>query len=163
MFDLTCVAATFISLHELKHVIFNSEENAPITSWEVEIACDAFAQDMILGNTEIYSQNCGFPDAMVKEKRAMGIALALMFPLCVTPQPLVQDSLTHSPIHERWLSRIRNIDLNEDRYFWLYFVSLAISMLRFKGVEVLPIPFASYRDLSCQLVQMLENAHHQAP
>ena len=158
VFDLTCVAATYFTLHELKHVLFQSEGNAPMNPWEEEKACDAFAVEMILGQTEIYSQKSGFPEATVKEKRAMGIALALIFLLFMTPQRLVSGSATHPPIHARWFSVIRNIDLKEDGHFWLYFASLAISLLRFKGVEVLPIPFASYKDLSFKLVQMLEDA-----
>lgn len=158
VFDLTCVAATFFTLHELKHVLFQSEGNAPVDPWEEEKECDAFAQEMILGKTDIYSRESGFPEAEVKEKRAMGIALALMFLFFVTPQRRVSGSRSHPPIHARWLSVIRNIDLKEDGHFWLYFSSLSISMLRFKGAEVLTIPFASYKDLSCKLVQMLENA-----
>jgi hypothetical protein len=158
VFDLTCVAATYMILHELKHVIFHSEGNAPEDPWEEEHACDAFAQEMILGKTEIYSQQSRFPEEKVREKRAMGIVLALMFFLFVTPQRFICGSETHPSIHERWLSLIRNIDLNEDGHFWLYFSSLAISMIRFKGIEVLPVSFVSYKDLTCKLVQMLENA-----
>jgi hypothetical protein len=85
VFDLTCVAATYISLHELKHVVFQSEGNASTDPWEEECACDAFAQEMILGKIKIYSEQSGFPDANLKEKRAMGIAFALIFILFITP------------------------------------------------------------------------------
>jgi hypothetical protein len=158
VFDLICVAATYIILHELKHVVFQSEGNVPMDPWKEECACDAFAQEMILGQIKIYSEQSGFPEAKVKEKRAMGIALAIIFILFITPKRLVCGSVTHPSIHARWLGVIRNIDLKGDGHFWLYFSSLALSVLRYKGVDVLPIAFDSYKDLSCKLVQTLENA-----
>lgn len=157
VFDLTCVAATYITLHELKHVIFWSEGNAPADPWQEESACDAFAQEMILGRIETYCEQSGFPEEQVKTKRAMGIALALMYLLFVTPRQRVLGSETHPPLYARWHGVISDIDLEEDGYFWLYFSSMAISMLRFKGVEVPPIPFVSCQDLSYQLVRLLED------
>jgi hypothetical protein len=158
VFDLTCVAATYISLHELKHVVFQSEGNAPTDPWEEECACDAFAQEMILDKIKIYSEQSGFPEAIVKEKRAMGIALALIFILFITPQRLVSGSATHPSIYARCHGVIRNIGSNDDGYFWLYFSSLTISVLRNKGIEMPTIAFESYKDLSCKLVQTLDNA-----
>ena len=157
VYDLTCIAVTYAFLHELKHIIFQSEGNAPADNREEEHECDAFAQEIILGRISTYCEQSGFPEAKVKMKRAMGIALASVFLLFATPRHLVGGSQTHPPVHGRWRSVVDGVDLNEDCYFWLYFSSMAISMLRFKRITMPQMGFSSYRHLSHELIQALEN------
>lgn len=157
VFDLTCIATAYLLLHELKHVIFQSEKNAPADPRNEEHECDSFAQEVILGRIASYCAQSGFPKAKVQMKRAMGIALASMFLLFATPRQLVGGSQSHPAIHGRWQSVVDTIDLEGSNYFWLYFSSMAISMLRSKEIEVPRMSFDTYQDLSLQLVQALEN------
>ena len=157
VYDITCIAVTYAFLHELKHIMFQSEGNTPADNREEEHECDAFAKDIILGRISTYCEQSGFPETKVKTKRAMGIALASVFLLFATPRHLVGGSQTHPPVHGRWRSVVDGVDLSEDNHFWLYFSSMAISMLRFKQITVPQMKFSSYRHLSHELIRALEN------
>ncbi len=84
VYDLTCMATAYVFLHELKHVIFATEGNAPEDLKDEEYQCDQFAKDMMISRIDQYAANSGHLAEKVKMKRMMGVALASAFILFAT-------------------------------------------------------------------------------
>lgn len=131
VFDLSCMAAAYVFLHELRHVMFSADGDAPESPIDEEYACDNFAKDMMTSHIKKYSEQSGYPEDKVTMKRAMGIALASSFLLFATGRKNLSDSSTHPQVHGRWLCTVRTLELPENDYFWLYFSSLSLSILQY--------------------------------
>ena len=76
VFDLLCMAAAYIFLHELRHVMFSANGNAPESPIEEELVCDDFAKDMMTSKIKQYSEQSGYPEDKVAMKRNISISLA---------------------------------------------------------------------------------------
>lgn len=76
VFDLVLMATAYVFLHELKHVIFEVEGNAPGNLLEEEMKCDAFASEIMLAQIGKYSILSGYPEDKIRMKRAMGMGVS---------------------------------------------------------------------------------------
>ncbi|KHS90278.1 phage exclusion protein Lit [Pectobacterium parvum] len=157
VYDLTCMATAYVFLHELKHVIFSAERNAPEDLKEEEYQCDQFAKDMMISKIDQYAASSGYPPEQVRTKRMMGIALASTFILFATGRNRLAGSATHPPIHGRWSATVRDVDLPEDNWFWLYFSSLALALLKYHSITIQPKIVKDYKSLCFDLIADLEN------
>ncbi|WP_140919317.1 phage exclusion protein Lit family protein [Limnobaculum xujianqingii] len=156
MFDLILMASAYIFLHELKHVIFQAVGNAPQDPHEEEMACDSFASHMMLSKIDDYSIMSGFPSDKVRMKRSVGIALGNVFLAVVTPKHNLGGTITHPPIHKRWLVTLGGIDLEENDDYWLYFASLAIALIKYKEIDFPAQTVTSYKQLAISVINVLE-------
>lgn len=157
VFDLTCMATAYIFLHEMKHALFYMEGNQPHNIVDEEVECDRFAREMMLSKISEYSRASGYPADKVEMKRAMGIALASAFMLLTTARDKITNSDTHPPVHSRWRATTNDISLPDNDYYWLYFASLALAMLRYLKIEISERSFSSYKELCMSLIKDLEN------
>lgn len=157
VFDLVLMATAYVFLHELKHVIFEADGNAPTESVEEEMQCDAFASQMMLGEIGKYCDSSGYPEEKVHMKRAVGIALGNAFFAVVTPRANFGGTRSHPPVHQRWSTTLSNIALSDDDFYWLYFASLAISLLRHHKINFPPQEVVSFKQLAISAIQALEH------
>lgn len=157
VFDLTCIATAYVFLHELRHVIFSFEGDAPENPVDEEYACDSFANEFMTSKIKQYSDQSGYPEDKVKMKRAMGIALSSAFLLFATSKKHLGGSSSHPPIHGRWMATANAVDLPENDYFWLYFASIALAMCQHLQISIPPKKFINFRELCHLLINDLEN------
>ncbi|MDV6344065.1 phage exclusion protein Lit family protein [Nitrosomonas sp. Is37] len=158
VFDLILMATAYVFLHELKHVIFESEGNAPSNPLEEEMKCDTFASEMMLSQIDKYSILSGYPEDKVRMKRSMGIALGNAFLAVATPKDKIAGTDTHPPVYERWSATLGGITLEENDFYWLYFASLAIALLKYKEINFPSVPVTSYRQLAISAIDALESS-----
>ncbi len=156
-FDLTLMATAYIFLHELKHVIFAAEGNAPDDPVVEEYECDAFARSILLDRVDEYSRNSGYPAEGVLMKRSMAIALASGFLFASTPKDRLGGSDTHPPIHRRWREALSSVDLPDNDYHWLFFCSVALALLVHGRMPLPTDKVASFKDYAIKLVGAVEN------
>lgn len=157
VFDLVLMATAYVFLHELKHVIFESEGNAPEDPLDEEMQCDAFASEMILSQVGKYSSSSGYPEDKVHMKRAIGIALGNAFLAVATPISCLSGTKSHPPVHKRWSATLASINLEENDFYWLYFASLAIALLKYKNIRFPPIKVANFKKVAITAIEALEN------
>lgn len=157
VFDLTCMATVYVFLHELKHVIFYSEGDAPEDPKDEEYRCDEFAKEMMISEIRQYAESSGYPEDKVRTKRMMGIALASAFILFATGKERFAGSDSHPPVHGRWRELVKDVDLPDDDWFWLYFSSLSLALLKYYSIKISPIIVKSYKSLCLDLIVDLEN------
>ncbi len=129
-FDLVAMALAFALLHEFRHVMFCTDNNAPATLPEEEIACDAWARDYMISGLAAYAQQHGHCYEQVQQKRAMGIALAAATIHVITPSHAHWGGRQYPPIAERLTTMIGGYNLSADSPFWVFTSCLLIALMR---------------------------------
>lgn len=161
VFDLNCMAAAYVFLHEMKHIAFILDGNCPTNPIEEEIKCDEFARKIMLEYLHRYAQESGYPLDKLKTKRAMSIALALFFMLVITPEELRGGSMSHPSMAERISAVVVELDLPDNDIFWIYLGSILLSQLRY--IEKIPdeLGFPNIKDLCYSLVECINNTSNK--
>lgn len=157
VFDLSCMAAAYIFLHEFRHIQYAADGDAPENPIDEELACDDFAKTMMTSKIKEYSKQSGYPEDKVTMKRSISIALASSFLLFASSKSKTNGSKTHPPVHDRWLNTVRDLELPVNDYFWLYFSSLALAMLQYLEINVPAKKVISFKALCLDLITDLEN------
>jgi hypothetical protein len=157
VYDLTCMATAYVFLHELKHVMFYADGNAPEDARDEEYQCDQFAKHMMISKVDQYAATSGYPEEKVRMKRMMGIALASAFILFATGKGRLAGSDSHPSIHGRWLATVKDVNLPDDDWFWLYFSSLSLALLKYYSIAIEPKVVKNYKSLCLDLISDLEN------
>jgi hypothetical protein len=156
VFDLILMATAYVFLHELKHVIFEAGGNAPENRIEEEMQCDAFASEMMLAQIGKYSELSRYPEDKVRMKRAIGIALGNAFLAVATPKANLSGTESHPPVHKRWSATLGSITLAENDFYWLYFASLAIALLKHRKIKFPPLTVTTFKQLAISAIEALE-------
>lgn len=133
-FDLNCIAAAFFFLHEIGHIQFkkNCETQNPLKE---EILCDSYACDFLIKKIEDYSKTSGYAVRCLKNKRGMGIILAAVLALLITPSDKWLDSESHPPPIKRISNIMELLDIPDNDGCWLYFSCLLLALLEQKNVD----------------------------
>ncbi|MBD3611061.1 MAG: phage exclusion protein [Hydrogenovibrio crunogenus] len=156
VFDLVLMATAYVFLHELKHVIFESEGNSPEDRLREELECDSFALEMMLSKIQDYSAKSGYPEGQVLMKRSISIALGSVFLAVATPRHNLGGTTTHPAVHDRWSATLGKIELEENDFYWLYFASLAIALLKHMKIVFPAQTVVSYKQVAMAAIKALE-------
>jgi hypothetical protein len=154
-FDLICLATAYVFLHEIRHVMFRQNANAPSDPIAEEIACDRFARDFLVAQIDDYVKSRRCSSVEVLNKRAMGMALATFVILEVTPPEKWGGTRTHPPVGDRLRELIATVNLPNDQPFWIYTATLLIAKLRRESGLTDSINFMDIPDLCYKLHAIL--------
>lgn len=153
-FDLTCLATAFTFLHEVQHLIGQTEGTARGGPAE-ELDCDAYARGMLLDRVQVYASTAGVSAALVARKRAMAIALATFFIVWITPPDAAAGTDTHPPLRDRLDALAGGLTPDDDEDLWIFLCCLLASTLRRAGRIPGPVAFSSSRELALALMREL--------
>lgn len=134
-FDLLCIASAYCFLHELRHVQLRNQ-GTNLDSIQEEHACDDYARVFLLDEIEHYAQQTGYNLAKLKSKRTMGIALASIFLLVVTPESCWHGSRTHPSVVSRIRSLTDAVGVSNNDYFWSYLACLLLSVFCVRRMSI---------------------------
>lgn len=155
-FDLACISVAATFLHELRHVQFWNDQNAPSDPQEEERACDSFSRTFLLDRVADYSISTGTNAELVASKRIMGLATAAYTIGEATPKGLAASiSDTHPPPPERFRALVLDATAPGDADCWTYTASLLLASIRRSHRFPSNLRFSSSRDLSEKLVDLL--------
>jgi len=160
-FDLICMSGAYVFLHEMKHIAFSVENNAPYDRHQEELECDRFAEEMMLDELESYSKQSGYDLGGLKSKRAMSITLALFYMMVITPVESWSRTESHPSIKTRISSMVERLSIPDDDLLWIYMSSLFLSHLRYLNIPPLVVEFNVLKDLALGLVSIIENASNK--
>ncbi len=157
-FDLICMSGAYVFLHEMKHIAFAQDNNAPSNLHEEELECDSFAKLMMLNNLDLYSKQSGYDLSRLYSKRSMSISLALFYMLVITPVESWAGTDSHPSIKDRIEALVTDLPIPSDDILWLYMSSLFLSHLRYLNKDPIVIEFNSIKELAMGLIAETENA-----
>lgn len=153
-FDIAILAAAATFLHELAHVQFWADRNAPEDGQEEERQCDAFSRDFLLSDAATYASDAGESEQLVIRKRVMGLATAAFIIDESSRGTTATD--THPTSGDRFRYLALNFPLTEDDDAWVYTASLMLAAVRRRGAVPTGISFRSTLDLCQQLALLLD-------
>lgn len=153
-YDLVCISAAYIFLHEFQHARF-SDEDRPDDPIEEERACDRFAQEYLLGKVADYAKQTGEPAEKVLGKRALGIAVAKFLILEVTPDDRWPESETHPSVGERVALFLQSLNTELDENFWIGVGSFLAAICRTRNLLPEKIEFSGPRELVFELAEQI--------
>jgi hypothetical protein len=155
-FDLLCISGAYIFLHEIQHVRFARDERTkPSDPVEEEHACDRFAREFLMGGIDAYVVKTGEPIELVRAKRALGIAVAKVLIMEVTPADRWGATDTHPSVSERVRLFLESLQEPLTENFWISVASFLAAICRSRGRLPDQIPFLSPRELALRLAQSL--------
>jgi Peptidase U49 len=153
--DLVCIATAYFFLHELKHVAFAVDKDAPTDLVAEEIACDRFAQEFLLSGASAFATEIGKPPDEVLAKRVAAIALAGFVMIAVTPPNAWGGTGSHPPLAERLRDTFETIAIPPTAYPWNVGAALLLAKLRASGRPIPQFVFADEKTLFERLISLL--------
>jgi hypothetical protein len=152
-YDLLCTAGAYIFLHEIQHVRFEKEGNKPADPRVEEFACDRFAQRFLLDKVDVKQSDESGEN--IRAKRALGIVVAIVLILEVTPAESWAGSNMHPPVSARVKCFLENLQEPMTEWFWISLASFLAAMCRSRGRLPAQISFSSARELAWRLTHCL--------
>jgi len=152
--DSVKIAAAYVFLHELRHVMFD-EGSRPTDVKDEEIECDRYARDFLLRKIPDYSVSTGYAEEAVMNKRLIGLALGGFVLVEITPKRKRAGSATHPPIASRLRELVQKSSISVRASMWVYACCLLMSVLRREGKLPPTLTFADPADLFERLVLLL--------
>lgn len=158
-FDLACMAAAYVFLHEVRHVLLAKAGGEMLAPVEEEIECDRFARDVMLGRVDKYALDHQVDPAAVAAKRSLGILFAMLCIAAITPPSRRPGSETHPPVRDRIRSALDAAPDPAPDWFWLTAAGAAAALTRAlavrEGNQLDPVPFHQFKDLTRVLLRAL--------
>jgi hypothetical protein len=149
--DLVFIAGAYVILHELGHHRIAASGCSIGYDLREERLCDAYARNMLLEGTGAFAASTGDPEHLVRAKRLLGILLAKLLIITVTPRDRWTVSLDHEPVRRRLFRVIRYARDPLPFWFWDTAAALLAAFARRHGVLDGTICFASSRELAFAL------------
>jgi hypothetical protein len=153
--DLICIATAYAFLHELKHVAFANDGDAPTDPVAEEIACDRFAREFLLSGASAFAAQIGKPVDEVLAKRVAGIALAAFVVFEETPPESWGGSGSHPSVAERLKDVFATVAIPPTAYPWNIGAALVLAKLGASGRPTPQLTFPDEKALFEQLVSLL--------
>jgi hypothetical protein len=152
--ELVQIAAAYVFLHELRHVMFSADGDRPEDNHAEEIACDSFARDFLLEKIPDYCAASGYTHNAVLNKRLTGLVLGGFIVLQVTLDRT--GSSTHPAVALRLRELVQNGTGSAGLTAWHFACCALLSVLRREEKLPLRVAFSDPQDLFEKLIRLLE-------
>jgi hypothetical protein len=158
-FDLVCMAGAYVFAHEVRHYIYEAQQNPPEQLLEEETECDRWALALMLDQAGNYAVGNGWPPELVRAKRILGVVIAQLAILALTPRTSWEQSDGHPPVRDRIRSVLDAATDPVPMWFWTTVASMLLGFASQSGVSVETIPVTSdMRQLAYTLCDRLQPA-----
>ena len=158
-FDLVCIAGAYVFAHEVRHYIYAIQKNPPEHLVDEETECDLWALALMLDQATPYAVENKWPPELVRAKRILGIIIAQLAILALTPRTLWDHSDGHPPIRERIRTVLDAATDPVPMWFWTTVASMLLGFSSQSGVAVETVPVISdMRQLAYTLCDLLRPA-----
>ncbi len=135
-FDLVCMAGAYVFAHEVRHYIYEAQQNQPEALLDEEIECDRWALALMLDQVGDYAVANGWPPELVRAKRVLGVIIAQLAILTLTPRASWGLSDGHPPVHERMRSVLDAATDPVPSWFWTTVASMLLGFASRSGVAI---------------------------
>ncbi|CAH0340490.1 phage exclusion protein Lit family protein [Rhizobium sp. CECT 9324] len=158
-YDLVCIAGAYVFAHEIRHGLFERDEDTPAEEIDEERACDDWALSLMLDQVELYAEANGWSAELVRSKRIMGIIIAQLTIITLTPREKWDHSTDHPPVSERLHSVLSAASEPTPHWFWITVTSMLLAFARRAGVKINYIPSVqNFRDFAFHICDQLKSS-----
>ncbi len=157
-FDLVCMAGAYVFAHEVRHSLFEREGNGPSDMIDEERACDRWALSLMLDQASSFAIDKGWAPSDVRAKRILGIIIANLTIVALTPRLSWDASTDHPPVRERLRVVLDAATDPVPDWFWITVTSMLLAFARRLGVSIpaRPLP-SSFQLLSYYVCDLLRS------
>jgi hypothetical protein len=154
-FDLVCIAGAWMFAHEVRHQIYECQENAPDIRFAEEVECDRWALRLLLDDAGTCAKENHWNPELVRAKRLWGILIAMLTILSVTPRPNWGEG-THPAIADR-LTMVLDAACDPlPNWFWAVVASILAGFARRLNLLQIPLTLTQgFRQVSYELVSLM--------
>jgi len=157
-FDLVCMAGGYVFAHEVRHSIFEQSENRPENIIDEERACDRWALSLMLDKVEDHANENSWAPSDVRAKRILGVIIANLTILTLTPRTSWDALSDHPPVRERLRLVLDAATDPVPDWFWISVTSMLLAFARKLGVSIRPQPLPStFRSLSYDICELMRS------
>lgn len=135
-FDLICMAGAYVFAHEVRHNVFESARNAPDELLDEERECDRWALALMLEQAANYAIDLGWPPELVRAKRILGVVIAQLVILALTPRTNWDSSDGHPPVRERLRAVLDAATDPVPDWFWTTIAAMLLGFATRSGVVI---------------------------
>jgi hypothetical protein len=132
-FDLACMSTAYAFCHELRHVMFAKDGDAPAQRPEEELACDRWAREFLTERTQDYAKAYAVRHDLVLGKRSMAAAVATLVLYETTERHGDAGTDDYPPLADRIDATVGKTALSSDSPFWVTYASVLLAILRRRG------------------------------
>lgn len=135
-FDLICMAGAYVFAHEIRHNLFEAAQDAPDELLDEERECDRWALALILDQAADYAIDQGWAPELVRAKRILGVVIAQLVILALTPQTSWDSSDGHPPVRERVQAVLDAASDPVPYWFWTTVAAMLLGFATRSGVAI---------------------------
>jgi hypothetical protein len=136
IFDLTCMSTAYAFCHELRHVMYAQDENAPTSRPDEEIACDAWAREFLTARLTRYAESSGYDYKDLLRKRSIAAAIGIFTLYESTERDGDGGTDEYPPLSDRMDATLRGTPLASDDPFWVVYAAVLVAILRRRGIKL---------------------------
>ena len=144
--ELFAMAAAWAILHEVQHAKFFEDQNRPKNIVDEEMACDAYASDVLLSKIQKYHELTGEEIDRVRGKRAMSSLVGLYYVARLSAES--RSNSDHPPVQCRIKLLFDKIGADPASYFWTFALALVWGLNPSIATMPVSLPDPSQRDLA---------------
>lgn len=130
IFDLACMSTAYAFCHEIRHVMYAKEKNAPPSRPEEELACDVWAREFLTAKLNEYAVVASVDYKTVLAKRSMAAAIGIFVLYESSERHGDAGTEAYPPIADRMEATLHNTPLLPTDYFWVLYASVLVAILR---------------------------------
>jgi len=157
-FDLVCMAGAYVFAHEIAHGLYKRVGDSSDDKIEEERACDGWALSLMLDQADAYAVANGWLSKDVRCKRILGIVIAQLTIVVLTPREVWDQSDDHPSVSERLRSVLSAASEPTPDWFWITVTSMLLAFTRMTGVNIDRKPSSeSLRDFAFEICGQLKS------
>jgi Peptidase U49 len=133
-FDLACMSTAFAFCHEIRHVMYAKDQNAPSSRPDEELACDCWAREFLTAKLGVYAreQEGNYEDILGKRSMATAVGIFVLYES--SERHGDAGSEDYPPLADRMDATMRNTPLMPNHNFWVFYACVLLAILRRRRV-----------------------------
>ncbi len=135
-FDLAWMSTAFAFCHEIRHLMYAKDKNAPPSRPEEELSCDIWARDFLTQKIAIYSRDRSVDAESVLGKRSIAAAIGIFVLYESSERYGDAGSENYPPIADRMKVTLGNTPLDKNNRFWATYACVLVAILRRRNVRL---------------------------
>jgi hypothetical protein len=128
-FDFACMSTAFAFCHELRHVMYAKDRDAPARPDE-ELQCDLWAREFLTAKADLYAESQCVAYRNVLAKRSMAAAIGIFVLYETTERSGDKGNELYPSIADRMNTTLGDTLLSPHDHFWVFYACVLVAIMR---------------------------------
>lgn len=133
-FDLACMSTAFAFCHEIRHIMYAKDKNAPSSRPDEELACDCWAREFLMARLGVYAREQGWDYEDILGKRSIAAAVGIFVLYESSERRGDAGNENYPPLADRMDATMLKTPLAPHHNFWVFYACVLLGILRRRGI-----------------------------